>query len=158
MPASSGFNYSDFVRNGQRTTILPAKTITSALANDTSGSGGALGVTNLPGVRYVALQSTFVYGSGGTTAKLYLQTSFDGGVTWVDVISHAFATTTATKISAVGTGTAPASQGFSPTDGTLTDNTVNNGVLGDRVRVKLITVGTYAGATSIRADVLLKAS
>lgn len=90
-----------------------------------------------PGGRLLSVESAFVYGSGGTTAKLYLQTSLDGGLTWFDVACHAFDTSTLTKVSALTRFVAPASQAFAPTDGTLADNTVVNGVLGDRVRAKL---------------------
>lgn len=98
--------------------------------------------------RYLAVQAVFTYGSGGTSAKAYVQTSLDGGTTWVDVASLAFTTATATKVSAVSTSVALAA-GVAPTDGTLTDNTILNGLVGDRVRVKLISVGTYAGSTTL---------
>src|SRR3990172_5480546 len=93
----------------------------------------------------LTVEAQFLYGSGGTSAKAYVQTSVDGGSTWFDVASFAFATTAANKVSAVNRSIAPASQAFTPTDGTLTDNTIIQGALGDRVRVKLITTGTYAG-------------
>ena len=36
---------------------------------------------------------------------------------------------------------------YVPTDGTLTDDTVKDGLLGDQLRVKLIVVGTYAASS-----------
>jgi len=99
------------------------------------------------------LQSKFTRASGGTTLKAYLQTSFDDGATWADVAAHAFATTTATKISSINRSIAPAAQAFAPTDGTLTDDTIIQGVLGDRLRVKIVVVGTYVG--TYRADLVL---
>jgi hypothetical protein len=42
------------------------------------------------------------------------------------------------------------------TDGTSADNATVNGVLGDRVRVKYITTGTYSGATSIAVYAVAK--
>lgn len=127
-------------------TPLWTKTIADAIE-----SPGEVQATldNLNNVDQVTMQSVFLYGSDGTTVKAWLQTSFDNGATWVDVASHAFATTAATKISSVTAGIAPASQAFAPADGALTDNTVVNGVIGDRLRVKVITAGTYAGATSL---------
>lgn len=145
----------DYLVDGRRVTILPAKTITTALTGDTSGVGSASGVTIGTGVKYLGFQGVFTYGSGGTTAKLWIQTSFDGGTTWFDVGNMAFTTATLTKVGAVGAhivAAAPAT----PTDATLADNTINNGLLGDRVRVKLTTTGTYAGGTTLKVDIVAK--
>lgn len=100
-----------------------------------------------PDVRAIALQATFAYGSGGTTAKVYVQTSLDDGATWIDIACLAFATTAAVKVAAVKAATARAVA--TPTDGTLADDTLLDGLIGDRVRVKVISSGTYAGASSI---------
>jgi hypothetical protein len=35
----------------------------------------------------VALQANFVYGSGGTTVDAWVQTSIDGGNTWIDAFA-----------------------------------------------------------------------
>jgi hypothetical protein len=95
------------------------------------------------------VESVFTYAADGTTCKVYIQTSFDGGTTWVDVAQHAFTTSTASKLSAVNRGIAPASQAATPTDGTLADNTILQGLLGDLLRVKVITTGTYSGTTHV---------
>jgi hypothetical protein len=95
----------------------------------------------------LTLYATFAYGSGGTTAKAWVQTSFDGGVTWMDIASFAFTTAaaqrvyhlTAVAVTAIAT----------PTEGTLANNTSVNGFLGGQFRVKYTTTGTYAGATSL---------
>jgi hypothetical protein len=44
------------------------------------------------------IQIKLAYGSGGTTLKVYVQTSLDQGSTWVDVSCSAFTTASATKI------------------------------------------------------------
>jgi hypothetical protein len=106
------------------------------------------------GVRALALQVAFVRAAGGTTCKVYLQTSLDGGITWADIACLAFATTTSTKVSAVKPGLAT-TPNTTPTDGTMTDNTILEGVLGDRVRVKHVVVGTYSGASSLTATAVL---
>ncbi len=126
--------------------LLWTKTITTAITAPGEVQGSMTGLGN---VDQVVVAGVFVYGSGGTTAKAWLQTSFDNGTTWVDVASLAFTTATATKISIISANVAPASQAFAPTDGTLTDNTVINGAFGDRLRVKVITTGTYAGSTTL---------
>lgn len=98
------------------------------------------------GTRSIALEAKFVYGSGGTTCKVYVQTSLDGGDTWFDVACFAFATTTASKVSAVKTDTALAAAS-TPTDATLSDNSILDGILGDLMRVKTAVAGTYVTST-----------
>lgn len=111
-------------------------------------------IVDLDGATAVTVQARLAYGSGGTTAKVYVQTSLDQGVTWMDVACLAFAAAGATKVvnlSALTPRTVPAL----PTDGALADDTVVDGVLGDRLRTRIITTGTYAGSTlvSVRAAV-----
>ena len=132
-----------------RTKVLqPELTITAS--RTIVGEEVAIG----PGTRSLAVQSTFAYGSSGTSCKTYVQTSIDGGTTWADISCHAFATTAAKKVSAVRTHIALAA-GVTPSDGTLTDNTILDGLLGDRMRCKTVVVGTYAGASSIKVSVVL---
>lgn len=97
-------------------------------------------------VNALHVQGALTYSSGGTTCKVYVQTSLDGGTTWIDVACLAFATATATKVSAVRTSIALAAATV-PTDGTLADDTIVDGLYGDRVRVKVIVVGTYVAST-----------
>lgn len=101
-----------------------------------------------PGAFSLTVQSKLTYTSGGTSAKVYVQTSFDNGVTWVDVMCHAFTTATASKISSVRTTTAVAAA-YVPTDGSLSDDTIKDGLLGDRCRVKLVVTGTYNASNSL---------
>ncbi len=123
-------------------TLIPTTTL--AAAGTYTGE-----VSLLPsGAKTLAIQTVFVRAAGGTTTKVYVQTSLDGGVTWVDIMQQAFATTTATKASAVKTDIAVAA-GVTPSDGSMSDNTILDGVLGDRIRVKFIVAGTYTGASSV---------
>jgi len=100
---------------------------------------------------FLEFQETFTYGSGGLTADVYIQTSFDAGVTWSDAIHFAQLTTASARfVAAVGqAGIGPA---VAATDGTQTANTVNAGMFGSWWRVKYITTGTYAGNTTLRVD------
>lgn len=99
-------------------------------------------------VEALAVHATFAYGSNGTSAKAWLQTSLDGGVSWMDIANFAFTTSaakrcynlTAVAVTSIAT----------PVDGSLSDNTAVNGFLGALFRVKLTTTGTYAGASSLK--------
>lgn len=138
-------------RGAQSLILLPATTIGAAVTAVTTPVT-ALGLT---GMTYLALQAAFLYGAGGTTVKAYVQTSLDGGVTWVDVACFAFALAAATRLHGVHIYTAPGVN-VTPTDGALADNTVLNGYLGDRLRVKYVTTGTYTGATSLAITAVTK--
>lgn len=130
--------------------LLAETVITTAVTGQTGAE------RMLPaGTQALALQVNFTYGSGGTSAKLYVQTSLDKGLTWIDLACFALATATARRVSVVHLSTALAAN-TSPADGALADNTILNGVIGDRVRTKLTTVGTYAGNTRIQVDAVAK--
>jgi len=124
---------------GQQRSLYSAVVTTAGTA-----TGGTI-TGNMAGITRAVVQAAFTYGSGGTNCTGYVQTSLDGGVSWVDVFAPQFATTTATSIATVevtgGTVT------VTPTDGSLAANTVVNGVLGDRWRVKVVSTGTYAATT-----------
>ena len=121
-----------------KTTIAAAGTILGTRYRD-RGMGGT---SNL------CVIANFLYGSGGTAAKAYVQTSFDGGLTWNDIMCFAFTTSAAVAILNAVPNVAVATP-ITPSDGALADNTVADGVFGTDFRVKLITTGTYAGLSSI---------
>ena len=104
---------------------------------------------------YFLVEAAFAYGAGGTTVKAWVQTRVTGG-TWRDVASFAFATTASTKWSAVHRETALAAAQVA-SDAALADDTILNGFLGDEVRVKYTTTGTYTGATTLTVRVSVKA-
>jgi hypothetical protein len=123
-------------------TTLRSSTITTAVTGDVTSAVAALGR-----VEALTLFATFTYGSGGTTAKAWVQTTLDGGTTWVDIASFAFTTSTASR--AYTLTAAAVTSIATPSDGTLADNTAVNGLLGEQYRVKLTTTGTYAGSTTL---------
>lgn len=126
-----------------QTTLLSA-TITTAL----TASITAPALVNLDNYGAVALHCNFTYGSSGTNAKFWVQSSLDGGSTWYDVAC--FAATTASKIRIYNLSNRTAVSSIAtPTDGTLADDTSVDGILGDRLRVKTTTTGTYAGSTTV---------
>jgi len=130
--------------NAQRYVFLAPLTIGAAVA-----ATATTPVTKLAGAAHCQVQAVFLYGAGGTTTNAYFQTSLDGGLTWIDIMNFSFTTAAATKVSATSIEVAPAAQAFAPSDGGLTANTVVNGVMGDRFRLKYVTTGTYTGATSL---------
>lgn len=128
--------------------LIPQRTLASA----TTYTGE---VIHLPqGIKTLAVLSKFVRAAGGTTTDVFVQTSLDGGVTWIDIMNHAYATTTASKVSVVKTDIA-VSAGATPGDAALTDNTILDGLLGDRIRVKYVVVGDYTGASSITVSAVV---
>lgn len=100
----------------------------------------------------ILVQCNFTYGSGGTSADAWLQTTVDGGVTWIDVANFHFTTSTARFVYNLSSATALTTE-YTPTDGTLAANTSKDGIVGSMWRVKYTTVGTYAASTTLRLDV-----
>lgn len=130
-----------------RATLLNA-TITAAQALAVA-SVSPLSLNDAP--RSIAIQANFSYGSGGTTVNAYVQTSLDGGATWIDIAEFSFTTSSARPVYNLSSLTSHATA-VTPTDGSLTANTAVDGVLGPLFQVKLVTTGTYAG-TTLRIDV-----
>jgi hypothetical protein len=132
------------------TTLLPSTPITAAISPAVTGSVYQFATTAAP--RSVTAQATFTYGSGGTTVDAYLQTSLDGGTTWSDVANFHFTTASARKVVNLSSDT-PVTTPVTPTDGTMTNNTALDGVIGTKLRVKYQSSGTYAGGTTLAIDV-----
>ena len=111
-------------------------------------------IDGLDGMTAVTLSFRLAYGSGGTSIKAYAQTSLDQGTTWVDVASVVLGTASEHAIINLS-GLTPKTSQITPTDGALADDTAVDGILGDRLRVKVVSTGTYAGSTilSCRAAV-----
>lgn len=128
--------------------------ITTAVAAQLSGTfqlrpvGGAS-----PGMTLL-LQGALIYGSGGTTADAWVQTSFDGGVNWNDIANFHFTTAAGRALFNLSSLTVKTTQITAFTDGTLTANTANDGMIGNFLRVKYTTTGTYAGNTVLRVDAI----
>ena len=126
----------------QEVKTLLSKTITTAVSivatSQTSFTQRPVSLT---------LQANFTYGSGGTSADAYVQTSLDGGSTWMDVAEFGFTTSSARK--AFNLTNAAVTSVATPGDAALTANTCVNGFLGSLYRVKYVTTGTYAGSTTL---------
>lgn len=95
----------------------------------------------IEGIRALPLEATFEYGAAGTSAKFWLQASFDG-VNWHDVVNFAFLLASSRKVATVlPVAAVPAVA----TDGTLADDTLG-GPVGPFWRVKYTIVGAYTGS------------
>ena len=124
------------------------------LTNTTAGTYPTEAISLPLGVSVIMVQAAFARGGGGTTCDVFIQTSVDNGSTWIDIMQFAFATTTVTKISAVRPYTAMAAN-VTPTDGSLSDNTILNGCIGDRLRVKTVVVGTYSSTSTLDVNICI---
>jgi len=79
---------------------------------------------------------------GDPYIRAYLQTSLDDGNSVIDLASVVFQSTNQQQvfnIAADTTSTAP----MTATDGALADNTILGGLLGNRLRLKVTTQGTW---------------
>ena len=106
---------------------------------------------SLEGMLAMLVQLRFVYGSGGTTVRAYLQTTIDGSVP-IDIACVLYGTATenaALNFSAL----TPKTTAVVPADGALTDDTAVDGILGESFRLKVVSTGTYAGSTSLTGTV-----
>lgn len=105
-------------------------------------------VTELEGILALLCVVRFIYGSGGSSCRVYLQTSADQGVTWFDIACFLFTATNDQKRVNLS-GLTPVTTPVQVSDASLTDNTAVDGALGDRFRVKIVSTGTYADSTLV---------
>lgn len=129
----------------RRIPLLPAVAITTAVAAGLSPTFLILGMQSL------AVQATVAVAASGSSIDAFVQTSLDGGATWIDIMNFHFVNTPGSKVSAVTVNIALAAA-VTPGDGALTANTILTGLLGDRLRVKYVTVGTYSGGTTLAVN------
>jgi hypothetical protein len=109
-------------------------------------------VTGFEGLLAMCAQLRLAYGSGGTSIKAYVQTSLDQGTTPIDIACVVFGTASEVAVLNLSALTPKTTQ-VVPTDGALADDTALDGILGDRFRFKVVSVGTYAGSTVLSARV-----
>lgn len=118
----------------------------------TAGTQTGDPVTGFAGAVSINFQARLAYGSAGTSIDVYAQTSLDEGTTWRDIAQWSWTTASDNKAYNLS-GNTDKTTAVAATDGTLSANTSVAGFLGDRFRVKIVSVGTYAGSTvvSVRA-------
>jgi hypothetical protein len=126
----------------------------SDLAITAAGTSVCTAITGLDGMTAVTISARLAYGSGGTTVTVYVQTSIDQGTTWIDIASILFGTASEHQVLNLS-GLTPKTTFATPTDGSLTNDTAVDAILGDRLRCKVVSTGVYSGSTvlSVRASV-----
>lgn len=132
-----------------------SKTITTALTGDLGDIIVPSNKQNSPfekPIKGVTIATDFVYGAGGTTAKLWVQTSLDGGTTWIDIFATGDMAATSVKKIANLTDDTVITTAVAPTDATGT--TIISGIIGDRFRCKVTTTGTYTTSTTLNAIII----
>lgn len=120
-----------------------------------AGTQTGVWITDLDGMLAASAQIRLAYGSGGATIRAYLQTSLDGGTTAVDIACVLFGTAAETGILNLSALT-PKLTEITPTDGALPDDTAVDGVLGDRLRLKIVSTGTYAASTVLSGRAVVR--
>lgn len=133
------------VHEGQDSVLLAPTVITTAVTGVVTSA-----VKFLSGVNVLGVHCKFVYGSGGTTLKVWVQTTFDQGLTWTDIMSFAHTTASLSRFSVVNTfPSTPIPAVTALTDGTLADNTLLSGLIGHQIRLKYTSTGTYGGSSTL---------
>ena len=130
---------------------------------DITAAGTQVGdwLTGLDGMTGFSYQNRLAYGSGGGDIRVFLQGSFDQGTTAVDLDCEVFGTVSKTTLlsfdgrNTVQRSGSPA-EGVTPTDGALADDTSIDGLMPDRLRVKIVSTGTYAGSTVVSPRVVVR--
>lgn len=106
--------------------------------------------TRFDGAIALSVGVIFTCAGGGGTCDVYLQTSLDNGATWFDVANFHFTTSTATKLKNILKESVQ-SAAVTPTDGGMTSDGCQQGILGDQFRFKVISAGTaYSAGTTVK--------
>jgi hypothetical protein len=126
---------------------INAATTATVVTASTDSSGAAIAyIGGLEGMLAATLQANLNWGSGGTSIKVIWETSLDQGSTWIEVCRMAMAAASEENVVNLS-GLTPKTTIITPA--ALSDDTCQDGVFGDRWRARIITVGTYAGNTSL---------
>lgn len=97
----------------------------------------------------LTLEAVFAPGNAdGSTVDAWVVSSIDQGLSWFDIAQFHFTTVAAKRIFNLCAFT-PVTTQYTPTLGTLTANTVKDGVLGSQFGVIWSSTGTYTGGASL---------
>ncbi len=131
---------------------LLSKTITTANTGVTTTPvqlQGRSGQQALPVT--LVIQGKMTVGADGTSIDAWVQTSLDGGTTWIDIAQFSWANTPSVGVYNLS-GATPVASKYTPLDGALGANSSKDGILGGLFRCKYTTVGTYSGGTTLSID------
>lgn len=136
---------------------LGTRVITAALTDQVITEGSSTGGTaqsyidRLDGMSSVTLFVEFDWGSGGTSCAVIVETSLNAGDDWIEIAQFDFTTSDSKKTANIA-ATAAASVAAVAA---LGSEGKRDGVLGDRLRARVTSVGVYGGSTtvSVRAAV-----
>lgn len=112
----------------------------------TAGTQTGDWVENLEGMLAAMVSLRLAYGTGGTSVKAYVQSTPDDGTTVCDIACVVFGTAAEHQLLNFSALTPKLTQ-ITPTDGTLADDTAIDGLLGTKLRLKIVSTGTYGGST-----------
>ncbi len=112
-------------------------------------------VEDLEGMTSFLANLRLAYGSGGTTIKAYIQGSADQGNTAYDIACVLFGTASEVSMQNFTANTPKLTQ-VTPSDGALADDTALDGLIPDRLRIKVVSTGTYAGSTLLSASAIVR--
>ena len=130
---------------------LGSATITAAVTDSVITEGSSVSgaaqtfIDRLEGMTSLTVWANFDYGSGGTTCAVVIQTSLDQGQNWIDIIRFDFTTSDRKAHATVGAFAAAAVA----TLASLSSEGKLDSILGDRIRAKVTSTGTYAGSTNV---------
>lgn len=122
------------------------KLFAGTIATNTDRTSGVqTAIINLQGMLALSIVMNFKYGSAGSTCSGIVQTSPDGGTTWLDIARADF--TTATKITQFNLEGLLSKAAAAYSD--LASEGVNDGILFDQVRAIVVSAGTLYVNTSL---------
>ena len=125
---------------------LATLAITTALTNSVQTA-----IVDLDGMSAANIVAELLGASGGTSISALVQTTFDGGTTWLDIARFDFTTVAGKKYCNLQTIAAKAVTAYAA----LAAEGINDGLLGKQLRAAVSSVGgPYVNTTlNIRASV-----
>lgn len=118
-------------------------TLVNTAVTTAQNAAAQTAIEDLEGMSSVTLVAKFGYGSGGTSCSAVVQMTPDEGTTWLDIARFDFLVAAATKWCVLEGSSAKAVASYTA----LASEGVNNGLLSNRLRVSITSVGTYVNTT-----------
>lgn len=116
---------------------LAARQITAVVTSEAQTA-----ITDLEIASAVGFEAVWTGGSGGTSAHAIVQTSYDGGTTWRDLVRFDFTTSAAVKTAKRSAVSIAAVAAYAA----LSAEGANDIPIGSRLRAVILSVGVFTGA------------